>query len=199
MFSSAFPLAPICAFFNNIFEIRIDAQKYTKYKKRTIPVRTTSIGIWYGIFRFIALLAIITNGLQLAITSRTIPKIMWQLKGRAPGPDDPLDGYAASLYSAFNINELANNGTDIPDNLTQCYYEGQRDSTFPYELKITYWEDLFARALFFVIYEHAVLFCVWLLCWIIPDRPKSLMDKIKRENYLIHELMVRNRKAGKID
>jgi len=61
MFSSAFPLAPICAFFNNIFEIRIDAVKYTKYKKRTIPVRTKSIGIWYPIFRFIAMLAIVTN------------------------------------------------------------------------------------------------------------------------------------------
>ena len=57
----AFPLAPLCAFLNNIFEIRIDAAKYTKYKKRTIPVRTKSIGIWYPIFRFIGLLAIITN------------------------------------------------------------------------------------------------------------------------------------------
>lgn len=59
--SKAFPLAPLCAFLNNIFEIRIDAAKYTKYKKRTIPVRTKSIGIWYPIFRFIGLLAIVTN------------------------------------------------------------------------------------------------------------------------------------------
>ena len=39
LFSSAFPLAPLCAFLNNIFEIRIDAKKYTKYKKRTVPIR----------------------------------------------------------------------------------------------------------------------------------------------------------------
>ena len=45
MFSSAFPLAPFFAFLNNIFEIRIDAVKYTKYKQRTIPVRTKNIGI----------------------------------------------------------------------------------------------------------------------------------------------------------
>ena len=61
MFSSAFPLAPLCALLNNIWEIRIDAQKYTKYKKRTIPVRNTNIGIWYPIFRFIAILAVVTN------------------------------------------------------------------------------------------------------------------------------------------
>ena len=39
LFSSAFPLAPLCAFLNNLFEIRLDAQKYTKYKMRTVPTR----------------------------------------------------------------------------------------------------------------------------------------------------------------
>ena len=39
LFSSAFPLAPLCAFLNNLFEIRLDAQKYTKYKMRTVPNR----------------------------------------------------------------------------------------------------------------------------------------------------------------
>ena len=39
LFSSAFPLAPLCAFLNNLFEIRLDAQKYTKYKMRTVPIR----------------------------------------------------------------------------------------------------------------------------------------------------------------
>jgi anoctamin-1 len=61
MFAAAFPLAPICALLNNILEIRIDAQKYTKYKQRTIPTRETTIGIWYKIFRFMAVLAVITN------------------------------------------------------------------------------------------------------------------------------------------
>ena len=39
LFSSAFPLAPLYALLNNLFEIRLDAQKYTRYKTRTIPTR----------------------------------------------------------------------------------------------------------------------------------------------------------------
>jgi len=61
LFSCAFPLAPLFAFLNNIFEIRIDAAKYVKYSQRPIPERTKNIGIWYPIFRFLAILAVITN------------------------------------------------------------------------------------------------------------------------------------------
>ena len=61
LFSSAFPLAPLCAMINNLFEIRQDAQKYTKYKTRPIPTRVPDIGIWYSIFQFLSVLAVITN------------------------------------------------------------------------------------------------------------------------------------------
>ena len=43
LFSTAFPLAPLCALINNLFEIRVDAQKYTRQKTRPIPTRFTSI------------------------------------------------------------------------------------------------------------------------------------------------------------
>ena len=39
LFSTAFPLAPLCALINNLFEIRVDAQKYTRQKTRPIPTR----------------------------------------------------------------------------------------------------------------------------------------------------------------
>ena len=61
MFSSAFPLAPVFALINNVIEIRLDAQKYTNQTKRPIPCRSRGIGIWYSIFRFIAILSVITN------------------------------------------------------------------------------------------------------------------------------------------
>ena len=39
LFSSAFPLAALFAFVNNLFELRRDAQKYTKFHRRPIPRR----------------------------------------------------------------------------------------------------------------------------------------------------------------
>ena len=54
-------LAPFCALFNNIFEIRLDARKYTKLLRRPNPERVSCIGIWYKMFRFLAYLAIVTN------------------------------------------------------------------------------------------------------------------------------------------
>ena len=69
LFSSAFPLAPLCAMINNLFEIRQDAQKYTKYKTRPIPTRVPDIGIWYSIFQFLSVLAVITNVSLLSVFS----------------------------------------------------------------------------------------------------------------------------------
>ena len=39
LFSAAFTLAPLLAMINNLFEIRIDALKYTRYKTRPVPKR----------------------------------------------------------------------------------------------------------------------------------------------------------------
>lgn len=39
LFSAAFSLAPLLAMVNNLFEIRIDALKYTRYKTRPVPKR----------------------------------------------------------------------------------------------------------------------------------------------------------------
>jgi len=122
---------------------------------------------------------------------------MWRVKGRSPSRDS-LDGFARSLYSSIPVESIV--GDPINEqNLTVCYYEGYRESEEPFDHTLSYWENLFARAIFFILYEHAVFLFVWLVCWIIPDQPKSLKDKIKRENYLIQELLVRNRNGLKED
>jgi len=66
LFSSAFPLAALCAFINNITEIRRDAMKYTQFTQRAVPKRVRDTGIWQNVFTAIAGLSILTNTLMLS-------------------------------------------------------------------------------------------------------------------------------------
>jgi len=185
LFSCAFPLAPLFAFLNNIFEIRIDAAKYVKYSQRPIPERTKNIGIWYPIFRFLAILAVITNGLQLAITSKTVPRIVYSAMGKSENEELPLSGFARSIYSVYQIPENYNGKN--PDNHTECHYEGYRDENL--EPTIDYWSDRYARVLFFILYEHAVFITVWFIVWLIPNKPQSLKNMIKQEEYIVQTIL----------
>ena len=44
LFVAAFPLAPLLALINNIFEIRLDAVKMVSLERRLIPKKTNDIG-----------------------------------------------------------------------------------------------------------------------------------------------------------
>lgn len=44
IFVAAFPLAPLLAFINNIFEIRLDAIKMVRLERRMVPRKTNDIG-----------------------------------------------------------------------------------------------------------------------------------------------------------
>lgn len=62
IFVTAFPLAPLFALINNIFEMRLDAKKLLVHYRRTTFPRVYGIGIWYRILDCISKLAVITNG-----------------------------------------------------------------------------------------------------------------------------------------
>lgn len=62
IFVAAFPLAPLFALINNIFEMRFDAKKLLVHYRRTAFPRVQNIGIWYRILDCISKLAVITNG-----------------------------------------------------------------------------------------------------------------------------------------
>lgn len=61
LFSSAFPLAPLFAFLNNLVEIRSDAKNYAKYLRRPIPIQSDMISIWMTMFKTLTMVSIITN------------------------------------------------------------------------------------------------------------------------------------------
>lgn len=44
IFVAAFPLAPLLALINNIFEIRLDAIKMVSLERRLVPKKTNDIG-----------------------------------------------------------------------------------------------------------------------------------------------------------
>lgn len=44
IFVAAFPLAPLLALINNIFEIRLDAIKMVRLQRRLVPRKTNDIG-----------------------------------------------------------------------------------------------------------------------------------------------------------
>uniref|UniRef100_A0A3Q3KKN8 Anoctamin n=1 Tax=Monopterus albus TaxID=43700 RepID=A0A3Q3KKN8_MONAL len=61
LFSSAFPLAAMCALINNIIEIRSDAFKLCTGLQRPFGVRVESIGQWQTAMEIMGLIAIIVN------------------------------------------------------------------------------------------------------------------------------------------
>ena len=61
IFVAAFPLAPLFALLNNIFEIRLDAQKLVCQTRRPVAQQAKDIGIWFSILQFLAHLAVISN------------------------------------------------------------------------------------------------------------------------------------------
>ena len=55
IFVTAFPLAPLFALFNNIFEMRFDALKMLKYYRRPVPKIVKDIGVWFNIMNILGM------------------------------------------------------------------------------------------------------------------------------------------------
>lgn len=61
LFSSAFPLAGLCALGNNLLEIRSDAFKLAHVHQRPFGQRVANIGTWQNAFSLLGLAAVIVN------------------------------------------------------------------------------------------------------------------------------------------
>ncbi|ELK15991.1 Anoctamin-3 [Pteropus alecto] len=164
IFVAAFPLAPLLALLNNIIEIRLDAYKFVTQWRRPLPARATDIGIWYGILEGIGILAVITNAFVIAITSDYIPRFVYEYKY---GP----------CASHFEYGEKYRD------------YRGPPWSSKPYEFTLQYWHILAARLAFIIVFEHLVFGIKSFIAYLIPDVPKNLYDRIRREKYLVQEMM----------
>ncbi|KAM4734715.1 anoctamin-3 isoform 3-T3 [Anableps anableps] len=194
IFVAAFPLAPLLALLNNIIEIRLDAYKFVTQWRRPMPARATDIGIWHGILEGIGVLAVITNAFVIAITSDYIPRFVYAFKYGPcvdKGPhhtDECLRGYMNSSLSVFDMWELKNSSQ-----FRYCRYRDYRAppwSTAPYEFTLQFWHVLAARLAFIIVFEHLVFGIKSFIAYLIPDMPKDLCDRMRREKYLMQEMMI---------
>ncbi|KAJ3264691.1 Anoctamin-7, partial [Borealophlyctis nickersoniae] len=81
-FICAFPLAPLAAILNNVYELRADAFKMLTVYQRGVPFRAQDIGVWEDILRFIASATLITNASIVAFTSPSFDSLF--LSGCSP-------------------------------------------------------------------------------------------------------------------
>lgn len=75
MFVPAFPIAPLFALFNNMFELRTDAKKFLRIMRRPVIKRDNGIGIWFNILHVVSSLAIRTNVCEILLFSRRLFKL----------------------------------------------------------------------------------------------------------------------------
>lgn len=61
LFVVAFPLAPLFALLNNVFEMRLDAKKFLKYYRRPVPTRVKDIGVWFNIMAILGRIAVVSS------------------------------------------------------------------------------------------------------------------------------------------
>lgn len=196
IFVAAFPLAPLLALINNLFEIRLDAIKMTSLERRLVPKKTNDIGVWTKVLEAIGVLAVIANGLVIGISSDFIPRLVYRYHYGpcANGTTTDLDcmtGYINNTLSTanlsdegvgkdFTLNQMISDGV----NVTQCRYRDYRSNN-DYTLTSQYWFILAIRFAFVILFEHVVVMCKFIAAWFIPNSPirvknKRLQDKLKR-------------------
>ncbi|KAI9362124.1 calcium-activated chloride channel-domain-containing protein [Zopfochytrium polystomum] len=86
LFASCFPLAPIFALINNVYEVRSDAFKLLYVYQRPVPLRAPSIGAWEIILRIIAALSVATNSTLIAFLSPTFQYMFLGVQPSVPPP-----------------------------------------------------------------------------------------------------------------
>ncbi|KAK2496369.1 hypothetical protein MC885_016995, partial [Smutsia gigantea] len=149
------------------------------------------MGIWYGILEGIGILAVITNAFVIAITSDYIPRFVYEYKYGPCASDfeygeNCLKGYVNNSLSFFDLSEL---GIGKSGYCRYRDYRGPPWSSKPYEFTLQYWHILAARLAFIIVFEHLVFGIKSFIAYLIPDVPKNLYDRIRREKYLVQEMM----------
>ncbi|XP_076344268.1 anoctamin-1-like isoform X2 [Tachypleus tridentatus] len=193
IFVVAFPLAPLFALLNNIVEIRLDARKFITFFQRPVAQRVKNIGIWYRILDSVGKISVITNALIIAFTSSFIDQIFYSV---FISPDGSLNGFLNFTLSDFNVSDFPvdmNIVSETNTNVEYCKYQDYREPPTlnnKYEYKSIYWQLITARLAFIVIIECLLFIIISLIRWMIPDIPKSLKLQIRRENYIINNMII---------
>ncbi|XP_063294417.1 anoctamin-9 isoform X2 [Pelobates fuscus] len=197
IFVTAFPLAPLLAFINNILEIRLDAIKMTRLQRRLVPRKANDIGIWLQVLEAIGVLAVITNGLVIAVTSDFIPRLIYKYVYGPCGQGNPegvdcLTGYINQSLSTFRTQdfELLTEVSEPPNTtITECRFRDYRSSD-DYSFSVQFWHIFAARLAFVIIFEHVAVCIKFVAAWFVPDVPQNVKNRSLKDKHddLLKEL-----------
>ncbi|NWV66528.1 ANO9 protein, partial [Malurus elegans] len=199
IFVAAFPLAPLLALLNNVIEIHMDAIKMMRLHRRMVPRKANDIGIWLQVLEAIGILAVIGNGLVIAITSDFIPvqvyKYMYSPCSRENRTVmDCSTGYINNSLSVFRIQDFEPH-TNVPDMLPE--FDGDQIKEYrdyrnadDYTYTVQFWHIFAARLAFLILFEHVALCVKLIAAWYIPDIPQKVKNKFlgKKHSNLRKEL-----------
>ncbi|XP_012941487.1 anoctamin-4 [Aplysia californica] len=194
IFCAAFPLAPLFALLNNIIEIRVDASKFITQLRRPVGDKAATIGIWFSVLYGISRIAILTNAFIIALTSETIPRLVYQLRY---SDDGSLAGYVNFTMAHFNVSDFddAHRPTDRSlGDVGMCRYKDFRNPPWEdkdYRRSSHFWHILAARLAFVCVFENVVVVVTSLIAWLIPDVPSVLKEQIRREAYITNEIVLK--------
>ncbi|EHA99487.1 Anoctamin-5 [Heterocephalus glaber] len=187
LFVASFPLAPLFALINNIVEIRVDAWKLTTQYRRPVAAKAHSIGVWQDILAGMAVLSVATNAFIVAFTSDIIPRLVYYY-AYSTNTTQPLSGYVNNSLSIFLTADFPNHTVPLDKrDFTTCRYRDYRNppgDENKYLHNMQFWHVLAAKMTFIIIMEHIVFLVKFLLAWMIPDVPKDVVDRIKREKLM---------------
>lgn len=195
IFVTAFPLAPLFALINNIFEMRLDAKKFIKYYRRPVPERVKDIGIWFNIIEAIGRISVVSNAFIIAFSSNFIPVLVYKLK---VNPNHSEEGFLNNSLAYFNTADFQYGRGPLEtmyDNITECRYSEFRNPYWhdeKYKRPTLYWHIIAARLAFVVVYQNVVTFVIMVVQWAIPDIPKRLRTQIKREILRTSEIIIKH-------
>ncbi|KAK5977531.1 Anoctamin [Trichostrongylus colubriformis] len=208
LFVAAFPLAPLFAVLNNIFEIRLDAYKFLLTIQKPVPAQAKNIGVWLNILDMISKFTVPINALVIAFTSDFIPRTMYFLANSS------MIGYVNSSLSYFDATDFNMKSSQF-SNVTQCRYRGfrrspcslmsERSTVYGPEAcdddlgySMVWWKVLAARLLFVVIFEHVVFAIKLVIEYLIPDIPARIFVQQQREKYLVRKALLSELVSGRV-
>ncbi|XP_051503264.1 anoctamin-9-like [Myxocyprinus asiaticus] len=206
IFVAAFPLAPLLAFINNIFEIRLDAIKMVSLERRLVSKKTNDIGVWTRILEAVGVMAVIANGLVIGVSSDFIPRLVYRyyygpcVNGTSTDLDCMTGYINDTLATAYMWNtnvrdDFKDNIAEYGLNFSQCSYKDYR-SNEDQALTSQFWLILAIRFAFVILFEHVVVLCKFVAAWFIPDNPirvknVRLEDKLRRLKKELQEISAR--------
>lgn len=192
IFVVAFPLAPFFALINNIFEMRLDAKKFLLYYRRSVPKRVRDIGSWYRIMQIICRLSVMSNAFIIAFSSNLIPEMVYNFYLRK---EMIQSGYLNFTLAKFDVTDFEkgppNNSSH--DDVGVCYYTEFRNPPEvepKYKKSLVYWHVLAARLAFIVVFQNLVGLVQLFVDWAIPDVPRRVRERVKREDYLLSSIIL---------